>query len=97
MSTPDSVVMHDVSALDENLYSLGPTDVAFLLSQTRIETEAAMKSHILDIQAKACKVSLPISPVPARQWSQSSSGSTISMRAVLQFRKVNGADVVSIL
>ena len=66
MSTYNSVVTHDVSAPDDILYSLGPTEVvnAFLRSQTRIETEAALKSHILDIQSKACKVSLSICPCP---------------------------------
>jgi len=57
MSISDTVVTHNTLALDEKLYSLGSDEVAFLLSQTHIETEAGLKSHILDIQAKACKVS----------------------------------------
>ena len=62
-SNCNPAVTHNVSAPDENSYPLGPTNIAFLLSQTPIETEAAMKSRILDIQTKACKVSLPISPL----------------------------------
>jgi len=35
---------------------LGPDDLAFLLSETHINTEEALKEHLIDVQAKAFKV-----------------------------------------
>ncbi|KAG2156752.1 uncharacterized protein EDB93DRAFT_1125401 [Suillus bovinus] len=42
--------------LDESLYNLRPRDAAFYKELTGIEDDAALKQHILDIQAKAYKV-----------------------------------------
>lgn len=42
--------------LDESLYDLRPQDAAFFKKLTGIEDDAALKQHILDIQAKAYKV-----------------------------------------
>ncbi|KAG1776320.1 hypothetical protein EV702DRAFT_971506 [Suillus placidus] len=42
--------------LDENLYDLRPKDAAFYKELTGIEDDAALKRHILDVQAKAYKV-----------------------------------------
>lgn len=46
--------------LDENLYNLRPKDAAFYKELTGIEDDAALKQHILDVQAKAYKVSRPL-------------------------------------
>ncbi|KAG1731986.1 uncharacterized protein EDB91DRAFT_1330297 [Suillus paluster] len=42
--------------LDENFYNLRPEDSAFFKELTGIEDDAALKQHILDVQAKAYKV-----------------------------------------
>ncbi|KAG2343139.1 hypothetical protein BDR05DRAFT_934102 [Suillus weaverae] len=42
--------------LDENLYNLRPQDATFYKELTGIEDDAALKRHILDVQAKAYKV-----------------------------------------
>ncbi|KAG2142471.1 hypothetical protein DEU56DRAFT_911155 [Suillus clintonianus] len=42
--------------LDESLYYLRPQDAAFYKTLTGIEDDAALKKHILDVQAKAYKV-----------------------------------------
>ncbi|KAG2142472.1 hypothetical protein DEU56DRAFT_264985 [Suillus clintonianus] len=42
--------------LDESLYDLRPQDAAFYKKLTGIEDDAALKQHILDVQAKAYKV-----------------------------------------
>lgn len=42
--------------LDENLYNLRPQDAAFYKELTGIKDDAALKQHILDVQAKAYKV-----------------------------------------
>jgi hypothetical protein len=57
MSTPDSRLGRETPALDERLYSVDSDELAFLLAETHIETESALKSHLLDVQAKAYKVS----------------------------------------
>jgi len=57
MSTPDLIIARKIPVLDERLYSLDSDELAFLLAETHIETESALKSHLLDIQAKAYKVS----------------------------------------
>jgi hypothetical protein len=58
MFASDTVATINFPPLDESLYSLDSDEVAFHLSQTGIETESALKIHILDIQAKAYKVKL---------------------------------------
>ena len=50
----------DVPALDERLYSLNSDELEFFLAETSIESESALKTHILDLQAKAYKVSLRV-------------------------------------
>ncbi|KAG2036751.1 hypothetical protein BDR03DRAFT_934287 [Suillus americanus] len=45
-----------VPPLDESLYDLRPQDAAFFKKLTGIEDDAALKQHILYIQAKAYKV-----------------------------------------
>ncbi|KAG2036752.1 hypothetical protein BDR03DRAFT_1000264 [Suillus americanus] len=42
--------------LDQSLYNLRPQDATFYKELTGIEDDAALKQHILDIQAKAYKV-----------------------------------------
>ncbi|OJA18478.1 hypothetical protein AZE42_13778 [Rhizopogon vesiculosus] len=45
--------------LDESQYNLSSQDAAFMKKLTGIEDDAALKHHILDIQAKAYKVTSP--------------------------------------
>jgi hypothetical protein len=49
-------VQRSFPPLDERHYDMGPQDVAFLKKATGIEDEAALKKHILMIQAKAYEV-----------------------------------------
>jgi SAM-dependent methyltransferase len=49
-------VQHTFPALDQSLYNLLPQDATFYKEVTGIEDDAALKQHILDIQAKAYKV-----------------------------------------
>jgi hypothetical protein len=53
-------VQHTFPALDQSLYNLLPQDATFYKEVTGIEDDAALKQHILDIQAKAYKVSGPL-------------------------------------
>jgi hypothetical protein len=57
MSTPTSISALKAPALTERLYFLDSDELAFLLAETHIENESALKSHLLDIQAKAYIVS----------------------------------------
>jgi hypothetical protein len=57
MSTPASISTLKVPALTERLYSLDSDELAFFLAETHIENESALKSHLLEIQAKAYNVS----------------------------------------
>jgi len=52
----DSTLGRKIPALDERLYSLDSDELAFILAETHIETESALKSHLFDLQAKAYKV-----------------------------------------
>ena len=62
MSTADATLGREVPALDERLYSLDSDELAFLLTETHFRSESDLKSHLLDLQAKAYKVS--VSRVP---------------------------------
>ncbi|KAG1745263.1 hypothetical protein EDB19DRAFT_480557 [Suillus lakei] len=54
---PTKIEVHRTAPpLDESLYDLRPQDAAFFKKLTGIEDDAALKQHILDIQAKAYKV-----------------------------------------
>lgn len=46
----------DIPGLDERFYSLDSEELAFFLKETRIDTESALKSHLIDVQARAYKV-----------------------------------------
>jgi hypothetical protein len=56
MATVDAT-LDIILPLDNELYVLEPDEVAFLLAETRIDTEEALEKHLLDVQAKAYKVS----------------------------------------
>lgn len=53
----------NVQTLDSRLCYLAPDDVAFFLSEARIDTEEALKKHLIDVQAKAYKVSVSASTI----------------------------------
>jgi hypothetical protein len=42
--------------LDDSLYCLDPEETAFFKRQTGIQDEAALKTHIIDVQKEAYKV-----------------------------------------
>lgn len=48
----------DTTGLDEKFYSLSSEELAFFLKETRIDKESVLKSHLMDVQTRAYKVSL---------------------------------------
>lgn len=46
-----------IQPLDSELCVLDADEVAFLLAETRIDTEEALKKHLIQVQAKAYEVS----------------------------------------
>jgi hypothetical protein len=58
MSTTDWNPPPDMPGLDEGLFSPDSEELAFFLTETRITSESALKSHLIDVQARAYKVSL---------------------------------------
>jgi hypothetical protein len=44
-------------SLDESFYAPTSDALSFFLTETRIDCEAALKDHLIDVQAKAYKVS----------------------------------------
>jgi len=56
MSTTDWNPPPDMPGLDEGLFSPDSEELAFFLTETRITSESALKSHLIDVQARAYKV-----------------------------------------
>ena len=54
------VNLDGVPDLDEIFYSLDSEELDFFLTETRIDNESNLKTHIMDVQAKAYKVSLMV-------------------------------------
>jgi hypothetical protein len=55
---------NDIAGLDEKFYSPNSEELAFFLKETRLESESALKSHLMDVQARAYKVSLTAICIP---------------------------------
>jgi hypothetical protein len=47
----------DNQSLDEGYYSPTPEELSFFLTETRIHDEVTLKSHLIDVQARAYAVS----------------------------------------
>jgi hypothetical protein len=54
------VNLDGVPDLDEIFYSLDSEELDFFLTETRIDNESNLKTHIMDVQAKAYKVILMV-------------------------------------
>jgi hypothetical protein len=80
---------HDIPGLDERFYSLSSEELAFFLMETRIDSKSALKSHLMDVQARAYKVSLAFRYFSLR-WYTLSSGLSISLHTAFRFYEVGG-------
>lgn len=56
-------VQHTFPPLDASYYNPRPEEVAFFKELTGIEDDAALKEHILKVQAKAYQVASPFGSV----------------------------------
>jgi hypothetical protein len=74
--------------LDENLYNLRPQDAAFYKELTGIKDDAALKQHILDVQAKAYKVSRSLNTSFCPKLTCSRLGCTLRVHLSFPFHEV---------
>ena len=60
--------LHNIPGLDEIFYSPTSEELSFFLTETGIHDEAVLKSHLIDVQARAYAVSFLAIFCPALKW-----------------------------
>ena len=81
---------NDTAGLDEKFYSLSFEELAFFLKETGIDSELVLESHLMDVQAKAYKVSLDAICIHFMLY-RSSLGSSVSLHTSLHLHEVGDA------
>jgi hypothetical protein len=69
----------DNPGIDERYYSPTPEELSFFLTETHIHDEVALKSHLIDVQARAYAVSLIVTSYVALTYVTSCLGSSIPL------------------